>query len=315
MKPGMKKLISCTAAFFVGLVLTVAYYNLFPKNDVIDTEEQLSHAARFARVGVGKNRDAAQRKESLHKVQDTKGDKRKLLNFSWLTDALGLGDGDGSSGSGGSASDSSNNTRVGGDGDDANTSNQPQPAGRSGGNASGGTSGNVVVEESIAESMTRMQMKFRSPPSSSSQRSSNVTTVDVNPYPCAIPQIRYVPWNKLTQDTQQIVSLLGYDHSSWDYTTHALLEDAPFSAFSESQKKAALFIGIDECVWDCFFNHYKAYSTEMLAQLGLDGHVPTMLEMQSKYWKDMSDAERETAAKFCYFEQLWNEEPLGTWSR
>ncbi|KAL3762179.1 hypothetical protein ACHAWU_000643 [Discostella pseudostelligera] len=184
------------------------------------------------------------------------------------------------------------------------------------GEGDGGGSGGAAGEESIAASMARMQIKFRSPPSSANQRSPGAaSTIEVNPYPCALPKIRYVPWNKLTEDTRQIVGLLGYDSSTWDYKSPVIVEDAPFKAFDESQKKAALFIGIDECVWDCFFNHYKAYSTEELAQLGLDGHVPTMLEMQSKYWKEMSDEEKETATKFCYFEEVWDGEALGTWRR
>lgn len=311
MKPGTKKFLSCAAAFLVGVVLTVAYHNpsstttnINTGNDIeeISSEETSSHAVRFASGYIGSNHEV-RRKEGVQKTHNMVGHERKLFNFSWITDAFGLG---GRSGN----SDSSNNRRVNGDNENPN----PQDLAGGRGNASSGGGGNED-EESIAESMTRMQIKFRTPPSSSTSQRSPVSTVEVNPYPCAIPKIRYVPWNKLTADTQEIVSLLGYDPSTWDYTTHASLEDAPFSAFSESQKKAALFIGIDECVWDCFFNHYKAYSTEMLTELGLDGHVTTILEIQSKYWKDMSDVEKETATKFCYFEEVWNEEALGTWSR
>ncbi len=311
MKPGTKKSLACTGAFFVGVVLTLAYHSIsieqiISHNDVDETnnpEESLSHAARFARGYVGFNHEE-QKQELLQETHNTKDDERKLLfNLSWIADAVGFG-GRGGGGETKNSDNSSNNGRVGGG--DRNSIPQQRAGGRGG-------AGDNIVEESIAASMTRTQLKLRPPPSPTNQRSPNV--VAVNPYPCAIPKIRYVPWNKLTSDTQQIVALLGYDRSSWDYTTHSLLEDAPFAAFSESQKKAALFIGIDECVWDCFFNHYRAYSTEMLAELGLDGHVPTILEMQSKYWKDMSDEEKETATKFCYFEEIWNEESLGTWSR
>ncbi len=311
MKPGTKKSLVCTGAFFIGVVLTVAYHsiaiehNIISNNDVDDTnpEESLSHAAHFARGYMGLNHEE-QKHEQLQKTYSTKDDdERKLLNFSWIADALGIG-GRGGGGETRNSDNTSNNGRIGGG--DGNSNPQQPSEGR------GSADGNID-EESIAASMTRMQLKLRPPPSPPSQRSPNV--VAVNPFPCAIPKIRYVPWNKLTSDTQQIVALLGYDPSSWDYTIHPLLEDAPFSAFSESQKKAAFFLGIDECVWDCFFNHYRAYSTDMLAQLGLDGHVPMLLEIQSKFWKDMSDMEKETATKFCYFEEIWNEESLGSWSR
>ncbi|KAL7428640.1 hypothetical protein ACHAXH_001893 [Discostella pseudostelligera] len=211
-------------------------------------------------------------------------------------------------------------TAVGGGDDDGESKSEVEGEGKrehkGEGGGDGGDGGSAAGEQSIAASMTRMQIKFRSPSSSANQRSPGAaSTIEVNPYPCAIPKIRYVPWSKLTDDTRQIVSLLGYDSSSWDYKSPVVVEDAPFKAFDESQKRAALFIGIDECVWDCFFNHYKAYSTEELAQLGLDGHVPTMHKMQSKYWKDMSDEEKQTATKFCYFEEVWNGEALGTWRR
>jgi hypothetical protein len=47
--------------------------------------------------------------------------------------------------------------------------------------------------------------------------------------------------------------------------------------------------------------------------LGLGEYVDALLSAQSKTWEELSDDERSAASKFCFFEEVWNRDTLGTW--
>ena len=58
---------------------------------------------------------------------------------------------------------------------------------------------------------------------------------------------------------------------------------------------------------------YTAYGRDRLEELGLGEYVDALLSAQSKTWEELSDDERSAASKFCFFEEVWNRETLGTW--
>jgi hypothetical protein len=58
---------------------------------------------------------------------------------------------------------------------------------------------------------------------------------------------------------------------------------------------------------------YTAYNRNELDGLGLGKYTDTLLESQSKGWNDLNDDEREAATRFCFFEEIWDRDPLGTW--
>jgi len=58
---------------------------------------------------------------------------------------------------------------------------------------------------------------------------------------------------------------------------------------------------------------YTAYDRGRLEELGLGEYVDALLSAQSKTWEELSDDERSAASKFCFFEEVWNRETLGTW--
>ena len=58
---------------------------------------------------------------------------------------------------------------------------------------------------------------------------------------------------------------------------------------------------------------YTAYDRERLEELGLGEYVDALLSAQSKTWEELSDDERSAASKFCFFEEVWNRDTLGTW--
>ena len=113
--------------------------------------------------------------------------------------------------------------------------------------------------ESIAETMTRTQLKLRPPPDIPVERTQSTGIVagggGANPFPYNYPKIRYVPWHDLSKMTRDIVGgeEFGYNVVTWNYMSHDI-EGSAYSALDPRQQKTLLMLGIDENVWDCFIN-------------------------------------------------------------
>jgi hypothetical protein len=69
----------------------------------------------------------------------------------------------------------------------------------------------------------------------------------------------------------------------------------------------------------CFFASfrvrvdYTAYDRDQLDGFGLGKYADTLLASQSKSWNELNEDEREAASRFCFFEEAWDRDPLGTW--
>jgi hypothetical protein len=88
------------------------------------------------------------------------------------------------------------------------------------------TNGAVGVE-SIAETMTRTQLKLRPPPDIPVERTQSMGIVAGEEF--------------------------GYNVVTWNYMSHDI-EGSAYSALDPRQQKTLLMLGIDENVWDCFIN-------------------------------------------------------------
>ncbi|KAL3762766.1 LOW QUALITY PROTEIN: hypothetical protein ACHAW5_000202 [Stephanodiscus triporus] len=145
-------------------------------------------------------------------------------------------------------------------------------------------------DESIAEMMSGIQLKFR-PSKMPEERTQAIGVVEANPFPYNYPKIRYVPWHDLSKETKEIVEEeFGYNVVSWNYIASS---SNAFSTFDAKQQKSLLMLGIDENVWDCFINHYMAYDRGQLEEFGLGRYADTLLAAQSMDWKELSAAERK----------------------
>ena len=112
-----------------------------------------------------------------------------------------------------------------------------------------------VGNKSIAEIMTRIQLKLR-PPSMAmdavlEERMEAIDGINVvemrNPFPYNYPKLQYIPWHNLSIKTKVqcwLVELHVDVVKSWAY----LMLDA-------KQWKSLLLLGIDKNIWDCFINH------------------------------------------------------------
>lgn len=168
-----------------------------------------------------------------------------------------------------------------------------------------------VGDESIAETLTRLQLKFKSGREFIKMPMSS--TVDENPYPYNYPSIRYVPWNELSFDTKQILGAgLGYTKSSWNYM-NAEVESKKFSQLTIKAQQSAKMLSIDSYVWDCFFNRYSSYSRQELKNLGLDQYTNLLSSVSYQRWSELTGNEQYAATQLCFSEHTWDEDPLGTW--
>ena len=168
-----------------------------------------------------------------------------------------------------------------------------------------------IGDESIAETLTRLQLKFK--PGREFIKMPMSSTVDENPYPYNYPSIRYVEWKDLTFDTKQILGTgLGYTKSSWNYM-NAEVESKKFDQLSIKAQQSLQMIGIENYVWDCFINHYSSYSRQELKNLGLDQYTNLLSKVSYQRWSELKENEKYAAKQLCFSEHTWDEDPLGTW--
>jgi len=168
-----------------------------------------------------------------------------------------------------------------------------------------------IGDESIAETLTRLQLKFK--PGREFIKMPMSSTVDENPYPYRYPFIRYVEWNDLSFDTKHMLETgLGYTKSSWNYM-NAEVESKKFAQLTTTAQQSLQMIGIENYVWDCFFNHYSSYSRQELKKLGLDQYTNALSSVSYQRWSKLTKNEQYAATQLCFSQHTWDEDPLGTW--
>lgn len=204
----------------------------------------------------------------------------------------------------------------------------------------------AIGDETIAETLSRIQLKFFKPESHNNARpmsDSIAETTNNNPFPYRYPEIRYVQWNELSYATKEILETsLGYSKGSWNYMSNEI-ETKTFNELTTKQQRAANMLGIDGNVWDCFINRescvycylnilqcithklyilhnilyamldYSSYNKRDLQSKGLDQYVSVLSEVVYKRWDELNDDAKQAATQLCFFQQTWDEETLGTW--
>lgn len=176
----------------------------------------------------------------------------------------------------------------------------------------------AIEGESIAETLSRIQLKLK--PESDRQKLMMMTpkmdprsSEEGNVFPYGYPKIRYVEWDDLTEWTTGILeSSFGYKKGSWNRMSNTI-ESRDFSSLDDDQQKLLSLMAIDENVWDCFINHYSAYSRKDLQRKGLYDYVTTLTDMSSKKWARLNAEQKSAATQLCYSEDIWDKRTLGTW--
>ena len=148
-----------------------------------------------------------------------------------------------------------------------------------------------------------------------------MTSVTAQSFPMEKPLIRYTPFANLDTNTQIVVQQLGYTSTTWNNHGLATIERKRWDTLTSSQQDAAILLGYGEKSWDCFMNHYLAYTWVELATAGVqDEYVklgwtntnwmatsPTDVPFtESLWWDELSVSEKATANGLCFFKANWD---------
>jgi hypothetical protein len=151
-------------------------------------------------------------------------------------------------------------------------------------------------------------------------------TPNLSPFPYPKVKQRYVEWNSLPSDVRHLArTSLLYDKTTWDTLGSASIERRMWMELTAEQQSHAILIGFYQRTWDCFQNHYRAYSWDDFDTLpdikdalktlgwlrdtwtGVGGVEPQSYNMP---WLGLNATEQAAATTLCFFEDIWNERTL-----
>ena len=107
---------------------------------------------------------------------------------------------------------------------------------------------------SIAESMGENKLELQPPPKKNKNQDlpKQKTKSEELLFPHNYPKIRFMQWNKLSSQTNEIlVESLGYNQGSWDTGGWNSVEERCFTVV---EPDGARLLGMNKGVWDCFIN-------------------------------------------------------------
>ena len=144
------------------------------------------------------------------------------------------------------------------------------------------------------------------------QLSPPVPTTSSNDFPYPYPKIRFIPWEKLSPFTKEIMEEnFGYSKRNWNALGQNENEHKTCSELKDTQHEAIQLLGWDCNVWDCFINHYKSYTGKQLEGNKLLEHVDVVRSAWVKLWMDLSEQELQSATRLCFTQKVWDVGYLG----
>jgi hypothetical protein len=147
-------------------------------------------------------------------------------------------------------------------------------------------------------------------------------------FPHSVPVFRYQPWDELDSVTQSVAGgMLGYTEDSWNWNLETnVVEKNTFLNLEPREQEGAMALGFYTHTWDCFMNHYTSYywssfhedlriAIETLGwtEAMWSGETGGFPASEGKWWHDLTPEERAAATRLCYFEEIWNAEPIWQW--
>ena len=144
------------------------------------------------------------------------------------------------------------------------------------------------------------------------------------------PDLRFTPWNTLDPSTQQLAQSLVYDETSWNAPGTNPIELQAFNDLRGGDRRTVRQLMGDvsqpQAVWDCFVNHYEAYTWDELVQEGLEEYMVTFgynetswaenggeMEDMLPDWEGLSLGQQRAAEEICYTQELWDGVSLDLW--
>jgi hypothetical protein len=143
----------------------------------------------------------------------------------------------------------------------------------------------------------------------------------------AYPSFRYVEYTMLNADTAALATRLGYDAAKWNNPGTNPTENSAYANLGGAQQTIT-DLGFDSDQWDCYVNHYldpfyfwdeikNSLVKVNLMRLGWDADSwdsRSSPESYDKSWDELTDQEQASAVELCYFEEIWDQEALDTWT-
>lgn len=137
------------------------------------------------------------------------------------------------------------------------------------------------------------------------------------------PEFRYTPFELLDAETRQLAtSRLGYDESTWDLPGTALVEVSnSWSGLTSDQQQAASTLGFasDGRQWDCYQNHFEAYTWSDLRLQGVRRFFEDMGWSEQSWlglaeppstenatWAELTPDQKDAAEHLCFFNYTWD---------
>lgn len=151
---------------------------------------------------------------------------------------------------------------------------------------------------------------------------------DANEITYPLPYFRYGNWNSVQSNftMQYFAEEFGYTAETWEQPGTNRIE--AFSFLEVRDKELLEYMGMTQYTWDCWINHYVAYSWAELECYDLAGAYtilgwsestwgssdPTMWPVtESKEWNLLSSEEQDAARQVCFFPELWDGYFLRNW--
>ena len=123
--------------------------------------------------------------------------------------------------------------------------------------------------------------------------------------------IRYVTWDRLTDDQRLIASGdLEYNRETWNELGTNPLENLRWSDLNARQQSSASLLGYDEPSWDCWLHHYESFSLGEVKELELGVYFSELglanLVSRREDWDDLTAEQQQAAGQLCFFKSNYD---------
>jgi len=149
------------------------------------------------------------------------------------------------------------------------------------------------------------------------------------------PQVRFTPYDDLTEYYVSVSSELGYNRTTWNNPgQYDNIEYLGWSEINYEEKQYASDLGFPgngdgegNDAWDCWVHHYYSYAWEDLDQklslafeaLGWNestwsGEITEVPDSENKPYRKLTDVEKTAAGVSCWTKSLWDYDELSSFA-
>jgi len=159
------------------------------------------------------------------------------------------------------------------------------------------------------------------------------------------PQVRFTPYDDLTEDQRAGASVFGYTNTTWNtpgiprrghpsvrwrelLQSYELEQQKLLKQYGPKLGFPGKGDGSSNDAWDCWSVHYDDYTWEDLVDLKLNsawedlgwnvtmwnGVIEEVPDSDNKYYNDLTNVEKTAAGVSCYTKRLWDGDELSSFA-